>query len=395
MKPEELIPGVPYPRFVEEALRHRRESSFRSCAFYRENREALQRLLTSPRVEHSGPGTPLPADPLRVIHWNIEKGKGFGGIRHHLLNHPYLRGAGLWCLNEVDSGTARSGNIDQAAELARAIGCDSVYLPSFIECTRGTGTDLARAEGENRLGLHGLAILSRAPVIDARAVLLPPCHDYFDFHEKRFGYRQGLYARLDWGDGLIAATTHLEVRNTPQCRARQFAAFLQGLEQAREVWGRNLPIVITGDWNTNTFRRGSLGRSLAGFLRIVATPRSRLEEQLIAPFAREPLFALLRRAGFEVEPYNEKRVTARQGLAGLEDLGTIPPSVARVILHLFRLHGRSLGMRVDWIAARGLAACSAPRTLDGLLHQGEPVSDHDPIGVDLRPAAERTSRTGR
>ena len=83
------------------------------------------------------------------------------------------------------------------AELAAALGCHSVFLPSFIECTKGVGEDLL-TPGENERGLHGLAVLTRLPVLDARMQALPSCFDYFDFHEKRFGFRQGLYVLLEW-----------------------------------------------------------------------------------------------------------------------------------------------------------------------------------------------------
>jgi endonuclease/exonuclease/phosphatase family metal-dependent hydrolase len=380
---DELIPGLFYKEFVEEAMRHVREDSFRASPFFARYGPALLNLLSTPRIDHASQGAPS-RPTFRLVHWNIEKGKALSGLIHHLTTDPYLREADVWCLNEVDIGTARAGsNADIARELARALGCGAVYLPSYIECTKGYGSDLL-IEGENRRGLHGLAVLSRWPIEEARMAPLPACFDYFSFTEKRFGFRQGLYVRLKWNDRpLIVATTHLEVRRTPRCRARQFAAFLLGLDEARTAWGREAPVVLSGDWNTNSFRRGGLGQSLVEFLRIVSTPAHRLDRELARPYRREPLFGLLAHAGYELDPFNEADATVAQSLGSVEDLDLLPRPVAELVSRTFRLPQRLLRMRLDWIAVRGLTAVAPPRTLKGLTHRGVCVSDHDPIGVDL------------
>lgn len=399
----ELIPGLRYREFVEEALSHVSEASFRASPLYRRFGPGLMEYLTTPRIDRftaasepsapieSSPAMPVAshrsgwtAAPLRVVHWNIEKGKALAGLLHHFAKEPRLRDASLWCLNEVDNGTARAGpNADVARELARALGCSAVLLPSFLECTKGLGEELL-APGENRLGIHGLAILSRLPVLEARAHPLPPCFDYFSFAEKRFGFRQGLYVRLDWnGRSLIAGTTHLEVRRTPGCRSRQIRAFLEGLDRARAAWGSDAPVVVTGDWNTHTFRRGGPLDSLGAFVRIMTTSRERLDGQLRAPFGREPLLALVERAGLEIRSFNDETPTASQDLGTVEDLGALPEPVARWLLRTFRLPGRVLRMRLDWIAGRGLRLAGSPWTLPDLSFEGARVSDHAPIGVAL------------
>lgn len=416
-----LVPGVTYHELVDAALRCRTEASFRASAFFRAHGAALERLLLTPRVEPSAAGADgegpaitgcapdvgsgaLPgAAPLRVLAWNIEKGKELEGIIRRLREDPWMSRADLILLNEVDCGTARGGQADQARHLAAALGMHHAWLPTYIECTKGTGTDLD-AQGENTLGLHGLAILSRWPIAAARAFALPSCHDYFDFHEKRFGGRRGLYALIAAGGRrVVAATTHLEVRNTPTCRARQFSAFLRGFEEALDAWARDgllnggapeiavpgpsagIPVaaVLGGDWNTNTFRRGTLARSAAEFLRLVSTPAETLAVQLVEPFAREPLFALLAAAGFAVKPYNEAAPTVAQDLGSVEDLGAVPAFLARGIDRAFGLSGRVLRMRLDWIAVRGLQARGRPATMSALGPDGSPLSDHAAIGIDL------------
>jgi endonuclease/exonuclease/phosphatase family metal-dependent hydrolase len=368
---------------VTECHRHPTESSFRASSLYARHGAALEALLSTPRIMVEADPAEVPIAPLGLAHWNIEKGKALAGLKEFLLRERRLRRAAVLTLNEVDVGTARCGNTDVALELARTLRCHAVFLPSYVECTKGFGDDL-RAPGENVLGLHGLAILSRLPILDVKVALLPACFDYFSFTEKRFGYRQGLYVRLDWGGrSLVVGTTHLEVRNTPQCRALQFRGFLQGLRLARGAWGSEHPVAVTGDWNTNSFRRGSFARAAREFCRIVGTTPGRLEHALVRPYRQEPLFEQLAAGGLEVEPFNDLSPTASQLLGEAEDLGALPPAVAAAVMRAFRLSGRTLRMRLDWIAGRGLRPATAPWTLGGMSFEGRRLSDHAVIGVEV------------
>ena len=225
----ELVPGLSYREFVEAAMAHRDEASFRSSAFFATWGRKLDSLLETPRVEpipaapsaasesslpresggdRAGAAAPsggrAPAnDPrhskMRIVQWNIEKGKELERIRRRLRKDPMLHDADVYCLNEVDCGTARSAsNADIARELAATLRCHSAFVPSYIECTKGPLPDERDAPGENEFGFHGLAILSRHPILDAKVVNLPHCFDYFTFREeKRLGQRQGLFVLLD------------------------------------------------------------------------------------------------------------------------------------------------------------------------------------------------------
>lgn len=407
MRPDELLPGLGYRVFLDEARRHRTEDEFRASLFFALHGKELERLLLTPKIERAGSPAPAPSAPsasippepvsrsgrearLRVVHWNIEKGRAFDSVVRRLRNDPALRGADVYTLNEVDDGTARGGNRDQAADLARELGCTAVFLPCWIECTRGVAADLA-IPGEHRRGLQGLAVLARLPVQDARAVALPPCFDTFDFHEKRFGGRRGLFALLQWrGRPLVVGTTHLEVRNTPKCRAGQFRAFLGGLREALDAWSGGEPgstptppVVLTGDWNTNTFRRGTFEASVREFLRIVSRTPGRLAEETAWPLAREPLFADLAAEGFQVGHSNEPVPTAAQALATVEDLRHLPLPLARRLLRLFGLEGREVRMRLDWIAARGLRPEGRPLTRPAAAAGEAPASDHAIIAAEF------------
>lgn len=413
-----LWDDVTYDDYRTAALACRTRPAFEASAFFARHGEGLRAFLSTPwirpchdpepadepsrapsqlphpasgsKVEFMRARSPAPsarasrAASLRVVQWNLEKGLQLDRIRRRLLEDPDLAAADVYCLQEVDVGMARSGNnADVGAELASALGCHLVYQPSYLECTKGPGQD-ALAPSENTHGLHGLAVLSRHPVTQARTALLPECWDYFDYPiEKRYGSRQVLVATLDWrGRPVRIATSHLEVRNVPRCRARQMEAALAALASA----DGDLPTVFTGDFNTNSFRRGGLVNTVREFLRIVTTPEERLAAELAAPFSREPLFATLDRAGFAYRPFTDGAWTAETLLGSAEDLAVLPRPIADWVARTFGLGSRYIQMRLDWITARGFLPAGPPRTVTAEIAPRTPASDHAIVWADLTPA---------
>ncbi|WP_323181446.1 endonuclease/exonuclease/phosphatase family protein [Kaistia algarum] len=82
---------------------------------------------------------------------------------------------------------------------------------------------------------------------------------------------------------------------------------------------------------------------------------------LTQPEADEPLFALLRAAGFDWLPSNDAQATLRT----LPDGKPLPP---------FR--------RIDWLFTRGVQA-SHPRTIEAVDSERRAISDHEMIAVDI------------
>lgn len=323
--------------------------------------------------EGRGPGAAGPPrfapDPrancgaLRFVHWNILKGIDLGGILAWLEKDPRLARPDLLLLSEVDVGMARSGNCHVAAEIAARLGLRWAFAPNFLELTKGPGTD-ALAPGENAIGLHGVAMLSRRPPFALARAALPECFDMFAFAEKRYGGRAALLASFP--GGLVTAVAHLEVRHSPACRATQMRALLRAVDAfvaAEARAGRPVAtVVLSGDWNTHTFPRGSLGGSLRGMARIVMTPGRTLERQLMEPWrsGREPLFEELARAGYVWQPLNDRRATAFEILGNVEELGFLPGVLRWGAAKMLGLGERRIDLRLDWFAARSVAARDHP-----------------------------------
>ena len=158
---------------------------------------------------------------------------------------------------------------------------------------------------------------------------------------------------------------------------------MSGLHDVVEAWGRDLPVVITGDWNTNSFRRGTFTRSMLEFLRIVRTSPAELDAELAWPIEREPLFQTLEAARFTLNGLNDHTPTAAQVLGSAEDLDTLPRPLARYLTRRFGLGQRELRMRLDWIAARGAHATASPCTLALPWEESEPPSDHAVLVAEL------------
>jgi endonuclease/exonuclease/phosphatase family metal-dependent hydrolase len=97
---------------------------------------------------------------LRVVTYNIHAGVGtdrrldLGRIAAVI----ETSGADVVALQEVDAGRRRSGRVDQAEAVARRLGMDCRFGPSF---------------GGGREGHYGNAILSRLPLKQIRHGLLP------------------------------------------------------------------------------------------------------------------------------------------------------------------------------------------------------------------------------
>src|SRR5690348_8498426 len=106
---------------------------------------------------------------MRIVTWNIEKGKRWK-LLEECLALDSIRSADILCLNEVDDGMARSGNRCVGYDIADRLGMQVVFGPAFKELTKGFGDELF-APGENTTAIQGNATLSRFPVLKSENLL--------------------------------------------------------------------------------------------------------------------------------------------------------------------------------------------------------------------------------
>lgn len=297
--------------------------------------------------------------------WNIEKGKRWP-LLERCLSHEAIRSADILCLNEVDEGMARSGNLRIGHEIGERLGMQVVFGQAFKELTKGFGDELL-APGENTTGIQGNAILSRLPILGWENILLPSCFDHSKRIEKREGNRHALVVRLDCGarGTLTVANVHLEVFGTAHCRSTQMKFLLDRLPAG--------PAIVTGDFNTNTFSRGS---AFHVFRSLAVLAFSDAASRVAVPWRYERLFEHLSAAGFSWQSFNDSNPTCSVELKSLEDRVHAPAFVRKFILARYN----SLPLRLDFICCRGLTAVSPGRTIVDLPCQ---PSDHLPITCDV------------
>ena len=358
----------------------------------------MNQLLAEPRVFQAQNTRPRLNSFLRVVEWNIERGTRLKGIIEVLNTHPVLRFADLLLLNELDEGMLRSGNLCVAEELGRSLSADAVFGVEYLELTKGTGDELAIA-GENTSALHGNAILSRHPFSNAQLVGLPRCENNFESGERRIGGRIGILVDIEIaGTGFVVGNTHLDVVNTPRCRARQMTAMLQAVDSRLKMQpGPGRAAIVGGDLNTHTFARGTRFRSMKNTATILNSSRESLRRRLSHPELREPAIREFARFGYETRGFNDRMPTSRTIVSNLDDPSRLPGLMKWWVNRRVGPDGLLLEFRLDWLAGRGVRALEAGEVVDeqtgiasvdaqtfpGLKHEGAQLSDHDPIVVDL------------
>ena len=176
---------------VDQFKRFATFEELRRSEFYREHETELRRLLDEPRVYEFPEARPRLRSFLRVVEWNIERGAHLEGIIEVLNAHPVLQFADLLLLNELDDGMVRSGNLNVALDLSRALEAHALFGVEYLELTKGAGGEV-RLAGENTGALHGNAILTRQPFSNPQIIRLPRCENNFESKERRIGGRIGM-----------------------------------------------------------------------------------------------------------------------------------------------------------------------------------------------------------
>lgn len=320
----------------------------------------------------------------RFVAWNLERGTEVERQIEALRHDPYLSKADVLLLTELDIGMARSANRDIPRLLARELGMQYAFAPCYLNLTKGAGAE-CEAQGENQLGLHGNAILSRYPIENARAVLFPNGRDKMRGREKRLGSQTAVLAEIRFpGSSVTAAAVHLDAQSTQRHRYEQMRLLLDAIPPEG-------PAIIGGDWNTSTYNSSRALHAIIGFaVRVLMGVGNVIRNHYLHPYHRfeRDLFQLLENRGFDYRSSNLLGVrTAGFCIAderANKNLGEwVPAWCFHFIRWALRNHGGKCPLKLDWFAARGLR-CKNPTVLHAFREErAVPLSDHDPIGIDV------------
>ncbi|WP_339853650.1 endonuclease/exonuclease/phosphatase family protein [Roseovarius nubinhibens] len=285
------------------------------------------------RIETGGIPTQNRLDTAPLIAaWNLERCLFPQASAEHLAR----LGPDVILLSEMDCGMARTGQRHTTREIAQALGMSYAYGVEFYEMGLGGPTERSFCtDDHNRLGFHGNAILSSAPLTRVAMFRLDDQGHWFnlDPDQPRLGTRMALAAEIDTATGPICVvSTHLESNANAEYRHVQF---LQLLERV-DYFARGCPVVIGGDLNTGNHMPPDFD------------------------WRQETLFDLACALGYSWQ-------------------GSAPGQTTRPSLitpHPDRT------MRLDWIATRD---CSPVEQgiLSALNPDGRPLSDHDCVWCRL------------
>jgi hypothetical protein len=279
------------------------------------------------------------------------------------------------------------------------LGMHMAFGPAHIELTPGDD-DAPSPQGENQESLQGNALLTRYPISDAKIVRLPVCFEPYHFHEKRYGGRNCLWVKLQIaGRPWWVGSAHLEVRDTPACRARQLRYIVSQLP------GNSADAhLLGGDLNANSFARGTRWRTLVSLGRLTLFSPVGVQERLRHPErGAEPLFRVAKDAGFDWRELNSSDATACASLDLLEDADKIPAMILDLLEKRLEPYNHLLFFKLDWLLGRGVHGLRAGEIRDpvtgvisvnpGVVHclqlGPDRISDHLPIYADITFTQEK------
>jgi endonuclease/exonuclease/phosphatase family metal-dependent hydrolase len=368
------FPALRRCRSTRELLRH---------PVYPSIEPALTKVLTTADTGSFASVSAPPKDRYRVVAWNLERGIELDGQLDALKSHPYLRDVDLFLLTETDVGMARSGNRDVAREIAQELQLHYAFAPCYLNLAKGSGVEY-EVTGENKLGLHGNAVLSRYPLSKARSIQLENGKDKMSGREKRLGNQAALAVEVDFpNEPLTAVAVHLDAQSRQAHRREQMRVIMESLREDGAA-------IIGGDWNTTTHNSSKAFYAIMGYWLRVFLGIDRSIHHYLHPylwFERE-LFGLLESFGFDYKNCNVlgEHTMSYDVTCGKtrQNLGEwIPGWCFAFIRWALKNHQGRCPLKVDWFASKGLTTENPTVLHEFREGRNPPLSDHDAIGVEV------------
>jgi hypothetical protein len=151
------------------------------------------------------------------------------------------------------------------------------------------------------------------------------------------------------------------------------------------------PVVLGGDWNTTTYDSSRAVFSILGFwLRVLMGVDHVIRNHYLHPYNRfeRDLFELIESRGYDYRGCNllgEHTISYDvDDLKTRESLGEwVPGWCFAFIRWALRHHGGQCPFKIDWFATRGVRTRNPVVLHEFREGRRPPLSDHDPIGVDV------------
>jgi len=218
----------------------------------------------------NGAGAASPRKTLRIVAWNMERGRHWEDGARLIRESEALRDPDILLMGEMDHGMVRSGNVHTTRKLAEGLGLNYAYGVEFLELTGGELGEREMYPGANEWGYHGNAILSRYPMKDVRLLRFPGIEKWYagvganegERVQKRLGGRMALIATINVGRDITVVGTHLE-SSAKDSAARTAETAL--LLDAIRGYAKKTPVILGGDLNAVPEEEMFRGMRTAGF----------------------------------------------------------------------------------------------------------------------------------
>lgn len=257
----------------------------------------------------------LAPESIKVAVFNMEHGYRFTDIVDFMKECPDMQNLDILFGNELDDGTIRSGNVNTSEKIAELLDSSYAYGLEFIELV----------DSRDEKGYEGNAVFSRWPIVYTESLHQPITYDWYYDRQKRIGARVAIFAEIDIkGQHIGTVCVHLENRTDGEGRAKQMKAVL---DRAKELWP-DIPVVIGGDCNTNTFDGNDKDAFTKYFNELENGAKARDVEDY------EPLLNMCEEYGYNYKDFNGNHlITRRKPMVVIE---------------------KDLPLHLDWIFAKGL-----------------------------------------
>lgn len=210
-----------------------------------------------------------PADSIRIVNWNIERGLRLGEVTDFLASQR----ADLLTLQEVDLHARRTRFVNVAEEIARKLRMNYVFGREFQELTQGRPESPA---------YHGQATLSRWKLQNPRLIRFRRQSGFWrprwylpnmSIFQERLGGRIALVSEVHvQGQMLLVYNMHLESRGDETLRLAQLEEVIADAASQRG----DVPVLLAGDLNFDVTHDAPAGTlSHFGFRNALGLPAPR------------------------------------------------------------------------------------------------------------------------
>jgi len=318
----------------------------------------------------------------RAVLWNLDRGKNFRGILESIRNRAFVSLADVYFFPAVDIGLARSHNHNIVRDLALELGYNYVFSTTFLH--------LDDDKNQDKLGIEGNAIMTRYPVSNFRIIPLRNVSDPLQGRRKRLGCEKVLLVDVNIdGNQISLACVNIPRKSSQRQRAKLVKFVMHKLSEE----GEETAILVGANLSSNNYKTTSPANFfMSVFNKVFRGYKYIKDEHHSYPekYFEKKLFDHLEIGDFEYKPFNEEG----QGTYNLKTLELAPPNWKTKLTYkltekLLTKHSDDMSFKTDWFVANKRVVVSKshqaerPRVITHLFHEGNSVSNHDPVLLDF------------